>query len=86
MELDDFLIHFLEFDVCYYNDLNLYSFIRCIQGTEPTFYEAKISKKGKYTFGFSQINPRVLPLDEQKEYVLSRASVLIVGKDSKGLP
>lgn len=86
MELDDFIVHFLEFDVCYYNDSSLYSFVRSIQGTEPTFYEARVSKKGKYTFGFSQINPRVLPLDEQKEYALSRVSVLIVGKDANGLP
>ena len=87
IELKEFIKYFIEFDVCKYEDDFKYTYWNIGQAKGiPEFYDMEISKSGRYTFGLSQINPRILPAIDQQRYELSRASIVIFKLNDKGKP
>lgn len=87
IDFREFLTHFIEFDICKYEDDAKYTFWNVGQPKGiPEFYNIDVQSPGNYTFGISQVNPRILPAIDQQRYELSRASLVVFNYNEQGKP
>lgn len=87
IEFHEFVKYFIEFDICKYEDHGKYTYWNVGQPNGiPQFYDIEITKAGSYSFGLSQINPRILPAIDQTRYELSRVSLIVLQYNEKGKP